>query len=312
MKAIILAGGKATRLWPLTEKFAKPLLIVNGKPLISHIIDNIPTDIDCLVSTIREFNKDFSLWAKKYHPDRKIEIFLEKIPKNLNKIGALKAIDIVIKNKKIKEDILVVAADNYFSFKISDFLKKFKGKTAVGAYDIKSLTEARKFGVLLVDRKNRIISFKEKPLHPESSLVSTACYLIPAKFHQPLSEIAAEFPDNIGIFIEEFLKRGLPVYAFRFSNQWYDIGSYESYLALHQKEKKQIILNKTKNCQLFGSIYIGQKSMIANTVIVDSVVMDKCQIENCTLRNTVIADGAKLKNIDLENKIIPQNTILIG
>ena len=125
-------------------------------------------------------------------------------------------------------------------------------------------------------------------------------------------EIAAKFPDNIGVFIEEFLKRNIPVYAYRFSNKWYDIGSYESYLALHQKEKQQIILSKTKNCQLFGSIYIGQKSKVIDTVIVDSVVMDLCKIENCTLRNSVVADGAKLKNIDLENKIIPQNTILIG
>ena len=313
MKALILAGGKGSRLWPLTEKFAKPLLIVKGKPLISHIIDNIPDTIECIVATNKEFQKDFHDWVKNYHPGRKIKIFPEIVPKKLDKLGALRAISFAIKKNRLHDDLLVVAADNFITFNINNFIKKFPGKTAVAAFELKNPIEARKFGVLSVDKNNLIKEFVEKPFKPKSRLVSTACYLIPRKYHSLLCQIANDYPDNIGVFIEKFLEDKIPVKAYRFTGEWYDIGSYESYLELHKKHRLRIIESKfPADCQGYGSVYVGKKVKLAKTIIIDSVIMEKCRIENCTLRNTVVAHQSILLNIDLENKIIPKNSILIG
>ena len=79
MHAIILAGGFATRLWPLTENTAKPLIEVAGKPLISYIIESLPLDIKITISTNLVFADDFIHWKNTYFADRSenIDIFIE-------------------------------------------------------------------------------------------------------------------------------------------------------------------------------------------------------------------------------------------
>ena len=76
MKAIILAGGFATRLWPLTENKAKPLLHLKDKALISHIVEGLPQSVEIIVSTNAVFEEAFLNWAKEYS-NRSIEIFVE-------------------------------------------------------------------------------------------------------------------------------------------------------------------------------------------------------------------------------------------
>lgn len=313
MQALILAGGQATRLWPLTDQFAKPLLIVGGLPLASHIVNGIPENIDCTVSTNPEFKQDFLRWAKKYHPERKIKIFIEKVPAGQEKLGAVRAISFAVKELKIREDILVVAGDNFITFPMTDFINRFKGKTLVAAYDIKNKNEAKKFGVMILGKMNRVAEITEKPARPRSTMVSTACYLIPQKYFGAFHRIAQDFPDNLGVFLAKFLEQNIPVYGYTFSGAWYDIGSYELYLDLHKKEKA--IIAKTKNvgnCRFLGSVYLGEKAKIKDSVIIDSIVLDSAIVENSTLRDSVVAENCIIKNVDLEKKVIPRNSIIEG
>ncbi len=76
MKIIILAGGFATRLWPLTENKAKPLLHLKDRPLISHIVEKLPKDMEIIVSTNAVFEEGFKNWVKNF-PNHKIKIFVE-------------------------------------------------------------------------------------------------------------------------------------------------------------------------------------------------------------------------------------------
>src|SRR3982751_3489927 len=113
MKALILAGGFATRLWPLTENVAKPLLIVGDKPLINHIIDDIP-EMPVIVSTNEIFAGDFREWKEKYYPARDITVFVEPTSRD-KQLGALGALAYAIKEFG-DDDYLISAGDNIYSF----------------------------------------------------------------------------------------------------------------------------------------------------------------------------------------------------
>ncbi len=111
MKCLILAGGFATRLYPLTINRAKALLEFKGKPVITHMVERVPLHLDILVSTNKRFETDFTSWRETL--DRPVEICVEEAVTDDQKLGAIAAIDFWIKNKNITEELLVIAADNY-------------------------------------------------------------------------------------------------------------------------------------------------------------------------------------------------------
>ena len=87
MKAIILAGGYATRLWPLTKKHAKPLLLINGKPMVTHIVEKLPKDMEIFLVTNMKFKRDFEDWEKNL--DRDVKLVFDDARKETEKPGAL-------------------------------------------------------------------------------------------------------------------------------------------------------------------------------------------------------------------------------
>ena len=123
MKAIILAAGYATRLYPLTEKFSKALLPVQGKPIISHIVENLYeiNKIDEIyVITNNLFYKDFLEW-KSTNKYEKVKIINDNTTSDKNKLGAIGDIKYTIDNMKINDETLVIAGDTFFEFKLKEF-----------------------------------------------------------------------------------------------------------------------------------------------------------------------------------------------
>ena len=206
MKCIILAGGFATRLWPLSENKAKPLLHLKDRPILSHIVDGLPQGLEIIISTNVAFEQDFLAWAK-HRPDRKIRVFVEDSMENESKKGALGAVALAIRKEKIDEDLLLIAGDNYFGFRISDFVNSFKGNPILAAYDIGSLEAAKKFGVV-VTNDGRVVGFQEKPREPKSTLVSTGCYVFPKRNLADIAEYAQTHKDNLGGIFEHLLNKG--------------------------------------------------------------------------------------------------------
>lgn len=226
MKCLILAGGYGTRLWPITRDKAKALLDINGKPIISHILEKIPSHIEIVVSTNKKFASDFSQWQSTIK--KKVELFIEDSTNNTEKLGAIGSINSVVQNKGIKEDLLLIASDNYFEFNLQEFISSFDGEnTLVAIHDIHDINKAKQFGVVSLSG-NKIIEFSEKPQQPHSSLIATACYIISAKALQHLPEYCIDNKDNLGSFISYLLIRE-PVKAFVFTENWIDIGTIESY-----------------------------------------------------------------------------------
>ena len=225
MKCLVLASGFGTRLYPLTIYKAKALLGYKGKPLLSHILDRVPGNIDILVSCNRKFEADFRQWQKS--AARQVELCVEDVWTEEQKKGAVGSLEFWVSSKNIAEDLLVIAGDNYFEFSLAEFISAYNGKhVLVAVYDIGDMSKTSRFGVVSLDR-NRIVEFQEKPAQPCSSLVSTGIYIFPPRVFPLLSRYCAEGKiDNLGSFIAHLMERD-DVHARIFTETWLDIGSAE-------------------------------------------------------------------------------------
>ena len=311
MKCIILAGGFATRLWPLTENKAKPLLHLKDKPIISHIVEKIPKDIEIIVSTNAVFEEEFNKWAKDYS-DRSLEIFVEDSASDEFKKGALGATAFVIEQKKIDEDLMLLAGDNYIEFDMDEVINHFDENPLLAAYDIKDLKQASKFGVV-VQRESHVHEFQEKPDDPKSTLVSTGCYIFPQRNLSDIVDYAKEKNDDLGGIFEYLLKKGEPIKIFRFDEKWIDIGSFDAYLKANReligdRVIEQNNVRKEGNNEFVGGIFLGDNVFIKDSVLDNAVVLKNCYIDNCVIRNCVIDENCTLKNLDLSHKMIRQGS----
>ena len=177
---------------------------------------------------------DFRRW--RYGVPRDIKICVEPVYNEEQSLGAIGSITYWIKNENITEDLLVVASDNYFEFDVSAFIASFNSRnTLVAVQDIGHVGLASKYGVVQLGG-DRIIRFEEKPPEPKSSLIATACWVLPSRvFPIMLEYSSAGKRDNLGNFITYLIEEVKEdVYAFPFTERWLDIGSIEVYEALQR------------------------------------------------------------------------------
>jgi glucose-1-phosphate thymidylyltransferase len=232
MKAIILAAGYATRLYPLTLNKAKPLLEVARKPIIEHIVKKIEKvkSIDTIyVITNNKFFEQFILWNSNFSSIKNIEIINDQTTSNEDRLGALGDIEYVCNNSDLNDDILLIAGDNLFEFSLKDMNEFFdeKQNTVVALYDVKDIELAKKYGVVEIDSNNKMVEFEEKPEQPKSTLASTGIYLFPKVAIQTLPEfLKAGISDKIGSFLE-WLHKKEDIFGYVTEEKWFDIGSLE-------------------------------------------------------------------------------------
>ncbi|MCK5306713.1 MAG: nucleotidyltransferase family protein [Candidatus Omnitrophica bacterium] len=247
MKALILAAGYATRLYPLTKNKAKPLLPINGKPIINYILERLETvkEIDkVFVVTNDKFYIDFLDWKSLAYFRKEIEVINDGTLEDQEKLGAIGDIDFVINSRQIKDDLLIIAGDNLFNFNIVDFVQKsynMKPSVSMGVYDLKDKRLAGLYGIVKLNGQNRIVDFEEKPRLPKSSLAAAGIYLIPESAIELVASYLKEgnSPDQPGHFIS-WLYKVNKVYGFQLAGDWFDIGSLECYKKADElyKEKK--------------------------------------------------------------------------
>ncbi|KKW38752.1 MAG: Sugar nucleotidyltransferase [Candidatus Peribacteria bacterium GW2011_GWB1_54_5] len=163
MQTFILAGGFATRLWPLTEKRAKPLLPLAGKPILSHLVLNTPADSPITVSTNAALAEGFTQW-KKEQQRSDIAIVVEDTAHDDQKLGALGAVAQWVAQRNIDEDILLLTGDNYCGFNMQEFLRAARPGTAMlAAHDLGNREAAKAFGTVILGKDGRTIQAFEAP-----------------------------------------------------------------------------------------------------------------------------------------------------
>jgi len=170
MKALIMAAGYATRLYPLTKNRAKPLLPVGGKPIIDHIADALDAvpDIDRIyVVTNSRFADSFGKWAASRKGRAPIAVIDDGTACDDDKLGAIGDIRFVLEKEAIDDDLFIVAGDNLFDLDLRRIVRFFEEHgTTVAAYDVGDLEAAKRFGILELDKEGCVVDFLEKPPRP--------------------------------------------------------------------------------------------------------------------------------------------------
>ncbi|WP_435067118.1 sugar phosphate nucleotidyltransferase [Haloplanus sp. C73] len=312
MKAIVLAGGYATRLWPITKHRPKMFLPVGDSTVIDTVFEDLEADdriSEVYVSTNERFADEFA----SYLDDSGFEkptLSVEDTTGEDEKFGVVGALAQLIDRENVTEDLVVVAGDNLISFDVSEFVDFFeaKGTPALAAYDVGSKERARSYGLVDLDG-DRVVDFQEKPDDPKSTLVSIACYAFPAETLSLFEEYldAGENPDEPGWFIQ-WIQSRRPVHAFTFDGAWFDIGTPESYLdavAWHLDGDVRVHPDATiENSDLRENVHVMAGAEVVNSTLEGTVVFPNATIRDADVRRSIIDEETRVENLDLADALI--------
>ncbi len=238
MKCLILAAGYATRLYPLTENFPKPLLEVQGKPILDWLIDDIDTlgAVDeYVVISNHKFAHHFDTWAA--NKQQKITVVDDGTSSNETRLGAVKDIQFAIDTLQLDDDMLVIAGDNLLDFSLTKFIAYAQRKQAscIMRYYEPSEKKLLKCGVVTVDADDRITEMTEKSPTPATHWCCPPFYFY-TREDAKLVEAGIRAgcgTDAPGSYIAWLCKQ-TAVYAMEMPGARYDIGNLESYEAVQQ------------------------------------------------------------------------------
>ena len=239
MTGIILAAGYATRMYPLTLNFPKPLLEVGGKKIIDHLLeDGEKSGIErFIVVSNHKFISLFREWAEG---KENVMVLDDGSVDNEHRIGAVKDIEFAIEKAGINDDTLILAGDNVLDFSLSSFIEygKKKGTSCIMRHRETDKARLRKTGVVTIDQSDLVLSMEEKPKEPKSEWAVPPFYYY-VKEDLPLIKEGIENgcgTDAPGSFVS-YLAERRPVHAFLMPGKRFDVGSIEGYEKIRKEYK---------------------------------------------------------------------------
>lgn len=241
MKCLILAAGYATRLYPLTENFPKPLLEVGGKTILDWLVDDIDklgvVDQFVVISN-HKYAFHFAVWAMK--KPQKITVVDDGTTSNETRLGAVKDIQFAIHKLGLDDDMLVIAGDNVLDFSLTHFIRYAQEQktSCIMRYFEPSEQKLHKCGVVSIDEEDKITCMEEKPAQPKSNWCCPPFYYYTKEDARKVSDgIAAGCgTDAPGSFIA-WLSTVSPVHAMEMPGSRYDVGNLESYQKISSEYK---------------------------------------------------------------------------
>ena len=241
MKCLILAAGYATRLYPLTENFPKPLLKVQGKAILDWLIDDMDKSgvIDeYVVISNHKFAHHFENWAKE--KTQKVTVVDDGTSTNETRLGAVKDIQFALDALNIREDVLVMAGDNLLDFSLTKFIDYAveKKTSCIMRYYEPSRQKLLKSGVVTLDENERVLEMTEKSQNPATNWCVPAFYYYTAEDASRIAEgiVSGCHTDAPGSYVAWLCSRST-IHAMEMPGSRYDIGNLESYEQV-QKEYK--------------------------------------------------------------------------
>lgn len=247
MKNLILAAGYATRLYPLTENFPKPLLEVNGKSILEYLLEDIDKQDEIdehIIISNAKYYPVFEKWAKDAGLSKPVRVLNDGTTSNENRLGAVRDIIFALDSLEINDDVLVIAGDNLLDFSFRRFLDFVaeKNASAVMVNYEKNVEELRRCGVMIPDENMKILSMEEKPKEPKSNWCVGPFYFYKKEdiplIRQSVDEgCGTDAPGSLVCYMCEHTD----VYAMEMPGVRYDIGGFESYEEV-KKNYKGIVM----------------------------------------------------------------------
>jgi glucose-1-phosphate thymidylyltransferase len=234
LKAVVLAAGYATRLYPLTRDRPKPLLEVGGRPILERLLEQlaeVEALTDVYVVTNSRFAEAFRDFAAGWEGRLRISVVDDGTTDDENKLGAIGDLALVIEREGLDDDLVVAAGDSIFSGGLADFARAGLAKNApvIAVYDVGNAEAIKGYSAITVDGDGRIVAFEEKPAEPETTLAGIALYFYPRAVLPQIRTYVDEGnnPDQPGRLVQWLYPRR-PFYTWRVPGRWYDIGSKET------------------------------------------------------------------------------------
>lgn len=235
MKCLILAAGYATRLYPLTENFPKPLLKVGEKSILDWLLDDIDSagivDSHIVVSN-HKFAPHFEEWAASRKGGAPIAVVDDGTSSNETRLGAVRDIKFALDKLGVEDDVLVIAGDNVLDFSLVRFIEYAAAKDAscIMRYFEPEAAKLRKCGVVEIAGDDRVLSMEEKPSEPKSNWCCPPFYFYKAA---DIARLGEGMENGCGVdapgSFPAWLCGKSPVFAMEMPGKRYDIGNLESY-----------------------------------------------------------------------------------
>lgn len=253
MKAVLLVGGMGTRLRPLTYRIPKPLVPVVGKPLMMHVIDSVPSDVDEIIIPVSYKKELMEEYLRRNSPRRKVTLVDE--PEPLGTGGAVKNIE-----KLIDGRFLVINGDSISSLSLGKFIKFHNQKKGIASISLWPVEDPTPYGVVDLDNNGRIRRFQEKPTREEafSNLINAGVYALEPEV---LDYIGHGFVSMERDVFPKILDKGM--FGMRFEGYWIDCGRREDLLRAHWT--------------LMGS---GAKNLDKGSVWEGATILEPCEIKS--------------------------------
>ncbi|MEB3309076.1 MAG: glucose-1-phosphate thymidylyltransferase [Snowella sp.] len=318
MKALILSGGKGTRLRPLTYTGAKQLVPVANKPILWYGIESIVaagiTDIGIIISP----ETGDEIQAKTGNGDRfgaQITYIRQEQPLGL--AHAVKVARPFLENNPF----VMYLGDNLIQDSLQSFLQTFKEKALDALILLREVENPTAFGVAEIDSQGRVLKLVEKPKIPPSNLALVGLYFFSPSIHTAIDSIQPSARGELEITdaIQALITQARNVEALQLSGWWLDTGKKDDLLAANQIILDSILVNNNQGkidneSQIAGRVTIGKNSQIINSSIRGPVIIgDNCHIENSFIGPfSSVANHVILQDVDIENSVVLQQAQVIG
>jgi len=318
MKALILSGGKGTRLRPLTYTTAKQLVPVANKPILGYVIDHIKDagikDLGVIISP------DTGDEVKRYiDGGRRWGIRVTFIPQ-AEPLGLAHAV-ITARDFLKDDDFVMYLGDNLLSHGVKDALKKFRRESPQALIFLKEVDNPKQFGVAKLDRKGNILKLIEKPKRPPSNLALVGVYMFSREIHDAISRIKPSFRGELEITdaIQELIHMGYEVRSEILHGWWLDTGKKDSILqantvVLDDYIKRDIRGSVDGKSQITGRVTIEKGAVVKNSIVRGPAIIGKqTEIVNSFIGPfTSIGDGVTILNSVVEHSVVLNNAFLSG
>lgn len=314
MDVIILAGGYAKRLWPLTEDKPKSLLKIRGKEILVYLLENLNNfgNVDQIyVATNGEFKNHFIDFFSVHNYNLNIELVIEPHTEYSERLGPIGGLEFIRQSKGAK-DYMIIAGDNLFKFRLSDFFNFYqKVNKSVIALQLPPpfLRGMSQLGIVEIDGIDTVIKFEEQPKWPENTLISTGCYILTQEDFDLVSKYIRTGGkiDSLGKFMRWLAidkNRGIKGYTFR--ENWFDVGTLDSLLSANHGYLESGIFGKiTGNVNIYDKVYIGEGSIIKDSEIGPDVYVGK----NCVIRDSNLSDALIYDNVTINDGVVQHSVI---